>query len=201
MFLLLTAVQPVEVKADENAEHDVYRKNLLKEVLDEDRRISSLAMFNLGFSYLSGNRPQDYVRAYMWFTISAARYKARAFYPLTSREKLILRMTPEQIESAEQMAHLTQIVREALSNVVHHAQATRVVVNLHCENGTMRLTVSDNGIAMPVATDERDEYPGRGILNMRTRARLMGGEFVLESTPGQGTQVMVTAPCGAEVAE
>ena len=95
----------MEVKADENAQHDVYRKNLLKEVLDEDRRISSLAMFNLGFSYLSGNSPQDHLRAYMWFTISAARYKARAFYALTSREKLILRMTPVQIESAEQMAH------------------------------------------------------------------------------------------------
>jgi TPR repeat protein len=108
MFLLPAAFQPVgvvEVRADENARHDVYRERLLKELLDEDRRISSLTMFNLGYSYLPGNNPQDHIRAYMWFTISAARHKAHAFYALTSREKLKRKMTLEQIESAEQMAH------------------------------------------------------------------------------------------------
>lgn len=103
--------------------------------------------------------------------------------------------------TAEQITHLTQITREALSNVVQHAQATRVVVSLRCENGRLRLTVSDDGVGMPVTTAEHDEYRGEGISNMRARVRLMGGEFALEGAPGQGTRVVVAVPCGVEVAK
>ncbi len=98
--------------------------------------------------------------------------------------------------TSHQIAHLTQIVREALSNVVRHARASHVVVSLHCEGQTLRLTVADDGIGVPMTSGEG--HRGRGISNMRARARLMGGECTLESTLGQGTRVVVTVPCGWE---
>lgn len=103
--LLLFAVYAPGAAADEDAQDIAFREELLKEALYDDRRISAWAMFNLGQSYLPRvGYPHDYVRAYMWYTISAARNEGNAFYPTTSRAKIISRMTPEQIETAEQMA-------------------------------------------------------------------------------------------------
>jgi signal transduction histidine kinase len=102
--------------------------------------------------------------------------------------------------TVSQIAHLTQIVREALSNVIQHARATCVVVSLRCEGGKLRLTVADDGIGIPMTTTGSDGHRGRGISNMRSRAHLMGGECTLESTLGQGTRVAIAIPCGREVA-
>jgi signal transduction histidine kinase len=95
-------------------------------------------------------------------------------------------------------AHLTQIAREALSNVVQHANATQVVVGLHYLGDQTRLVVADNGEGMQVPDIEGQGQESYGISNMRTRARLIGGELALESKPGQGTRVVVTVPCGNE---
>jgi len=96
------------------------------------------------------------------------------------------------------IAHLAQIAREALSNVVQHAQANHVVISLHYEGKQTRLVVADDGTGMRLPAIEGNGQERHGIPNMQTRARLMGGELVLESAPGQGTRVMVTVPCDME---
>ncbi|UCC65543.1 MAG: sensor histidine kinase [Anaerolineae bacterium] len=95
-------------------------------------------------------------------------------------------------------AHLTQIAREALSNVVQHAQARRVLVSLQYEGDQIRLSVADDGRGMQVGEVDGDGQTGHGIANMRARARLMGGDLSLASGPGRGTRAEVTVPCGAE---
>lgn len=97
-----------------------------------------------------------------------------------------------------QIAHLTQIVREALSNVMQHAHATHVMVALQCEGEKMRLVIADDGVGIQAGKNGHDDGHGRGLANIQARARLLGGEYAMESIPGQGTRIALTFPCGAE---
>ena len=80
-----------------------------------------------------------------------------------------------------------RIAQEALTNVVRHAQASCVNVVLHGENGLLHLSVLDNGRGFNPL--ELSEVEGLGVLGMRERASLVGGDLVVKSVLGQGTQV------------
>lgn len=95
-----------------------------------------------------------------------------------------------------------RIAQEALSNVVQHAQATRVTVRLRFTDDEVTLTVEDNGIGFDVP--ERPEGLARaghfGLLGMQERAALVGGRLTLESEAspraperGDGHYTRVTA--------
>jgi len=92
---------------------------------------------------------------------------------------------------------LLAIVREALSNVVRHAQAMTATV-------TVRKT--ERGATITVADDGRGFAPGRaapdhhGLANMRSRALDLGGRLEVRSTPGEGTRIIASVPLdrGAE---
>jgi signal transduction histidine kinase len=95
-------------------------------------------------------------------------------------------------------AHLSQIAREALSNVVQHANADRVLIRLSYEGQEMRLVVTDDGVGIKDLGVSNEDLQGHGIPNMQARARLMGGDLNLQSVPGQGTRVKVIVPCDRE---
>jgi len=97
----------------------------------------------------------------------------------------------------QQIAHITQIAREALSNVVQHAEASRVSVNLSYLGYATRLVVADNGKGATLDSlgDNEHEYLSRGIANMQARARLMDGLLDLDSRPGEGFRLVLTIPC------
>jgi signal transduction histidine kinase len=86
---------------------------------------------------------------------------------------------------------LFRILQEALTNVARHARATRVTVRLAQEDGNVSLEVRDNGGGI-----RKEQLAGRslGVLGMRERATLLGGEFHIGSTPGNGTTVTVRIP-------
>lgn len=88
-----------------------------------------------------------------------------------------------------------RIVQEALANALKHARTTRVEVDLRKEGDALFVTVSDRGVGFQGAPGET---PGRGLglLSMRERARLLGGDCVIESAPERGTQVRVRLPLG-----
>jgi signal transduction histidine kinase len=88
-----------------------------------------------------------------------------------------------------QIGHLLAITNEALSNVARHAQATRARLSAIVQDGRLRLEIRDNGRGLPV-----DYVIGYGLRNMRDRARLLGGELIVESRPGHGTVVVVDVP-------
>jgi len=89
----------------------------------------------------------------------------------------------------ETETHLFRIVQEALTNVARHANASRVTIFLRAENGSIRLTVSDNGRGM-----ESPNHAGMGLTGMRARARSAGGDCNISSTTGGGVTVDVSAP-------
>jgi signal transduction histidine kinase len=97
---------------------------------------------------------------------------------------------------SQQMAHITQVAREALSNVVQHAQAQHVTVNLSYHGDETRLTVADDGKGAYPAALVSDGRGGHGIPNMQARARLLRGDLLLETRPGHGFKLVLAVPCG-----
>ncbi|WP_034386855.1 PAS domain-containing sensor histidine kinase [Comamonas composti] len=89
-----------------------------------------------------------------------------------------------------------RIFQEALTNVARHAKATAVVVRLRHEADDFVLEIEDNGCGM-AAADCFEPNPLRfslGLISMRERAHELGGELRIDSAPGQGTRVVLTAP-------
>jgi signal transduction histidine kinase len=98
---------------------------------------------------------------------------------------------------SQRVAHITQIAREALSNVVQHASASHVTVSLSYLGYATRLAVVDNGQGAPLDSldQEEHEYLSQGLANMQARARLMDGLLDVDSRPGEGFRLVLTIPC------
>lgn len=98
-----------------------------------------------------------------------------------------------ELDSSEQI-HVLQVVREALSNVEHHAHASRAVVRLASERGQVRVTVDDDGIGIRDAEPPPHHY---GLAIMRDRATTLGGTLRVARRSEGGTRVeLVFSPRG-----
>jgi PAS domain S-box-containing protein len=88
--------------------------------------------------------------------------------------------------------NLYRVVQEALNNVSKHAKAANVSITLARPNGTVLLTVQDDGAGFDVSSTT----PGRslGLTGMGERAALLGGEVEILSTRGKGTSVSIRVP-------
>jgi signal transduction histidine kinase len=86
---------------------------------------------------------------------------------------------------------LLAVLREALSNAVRHARASRVAVIVAVADGRLRLSVTDDGIGAITPFDERS-----GLANMRQRAERQGGGFTILPNPDGGTRVEWSVPVG-----
>lgn len=99
----------------------------------------------------------------------------------------------ENVElSHEQATAVFRIFQEALTNVLRHARATRVEVALKREAAWLVLTVSDDGRGM--TAEELSGSRTLGLLGMRERANLVGGELDIRGEEGRGTTVTVRIP-------
>ena len=91
--------------------------------------------------------------------------------------------------SPENTGQLLSIAREALSNIARHSRATQGTVRVEDKDGTIKLTVSDNGVGFD--PDRQRGASHQGLINMRARAAAIGGNLLLESAPGGGTRIIV----------
>lgn len=88
-----------------------------------------------------------------------------------------------------------RIVQESLRNVERHAEASRVRVHLSFTPGLLQLTVVDDGQGFSEPGSVlQGPTGGLGLLGMRERAALLGGELEIETSPGRGTRVEVRLP-------
>lgn len=96
----------------------------------------------------------------------------------------------------DRQKHLQQIVREALSNVVRHAKASRALVRISAESELLVVTVEDNGQGLPTEDNFSIRPPGKGLglRNIRSRADLLGGRLEIFSRPGEGTKLVISVP-------
>jgi len=87
---------------------------------------------------------------------------------------------------------LFHVAQQAMQNVMHHARARKVNVEIANDDGRIRLSVADDGIGF------RAEDPqGLGLRGIRERVEVCGGRMTIETAPGRGARVTVEVPCGA----
>jgi signal transduction histidine kinase len=96
---------------------------------------------------------------------------------------------------SERVAHITQVAREALSNVVQHSGASHVSVSLSYSGESTRLTIHDNGKGLAPDLAIADIATGNGISNMQARAHMLGGELELRNEAGGGLRLDLVLPC------
>lgn len=86
-----------------------------------------------------------------------------------------------------------RIVQEALTNVVRHAGVEEVVVRVWANENLLGVEVEDHGKGFDAAAAMSSPISS-GLSGMRERVTLFGGEFAIESVPGQGTRLRVSLP-------
>ena len=91
---------------------------------------------------------------------------------------------------------LYRTAQEAVTNVVKHAQASHVNIQLAFGDQEVTLAVSDDGAGMDVDIAQRAAVYGRGfgLAGIRERVRLVGGDLEMQSTPGTGTSLSIRVP-------
>jgi len=86
-----------------------------------------------------------------------------------------------------------RVAQEALTNVARHAQCDSAQLRLRYEPKEVKLTVHDDGVGI-VPRPETSAERGWGIAGMRERVEAVGGQLLIDSTPGQGTTVVAIVP-------
>lgn len=88
-----------------------------------------------------------------------------------------------------------RVCQESLNNVSRHSKATRVEISLVCSNGKAFLRVHDNGCGFRAEQVLAQGLPGHiGLHGMRERVQAMGGDLIIKSEPGAGTQLEARVP-------
>mgnify|MGYP001570252337 CR=1 FL=1 len=91
---------------------------------------------------------------------------------------------------------LYRMVQESLTNVARHAQATEVIVSLFRDaSGTITLDINDNGKGF--SNVDQSMRRSFGLIGMRERAAMLGGEMKVHSQPGAGTSIEIVIPRGS----
>lgn len=145
--------------------------------------------------------------------ISQARRLARGLYPTeiegegivpaldhlatTLSDRFNIRCTFERrcdLPSLErtQAFHLYRIAQEATNNAIRHGQARIIRIGLASKNGTVRLSVHDDGVGFVPPTTK---FQGMGLHIMKYRAQMLGGSFDIQRRKSGGTEVVCTFTC------
>src|ERR1019366_4250246 len=102
--------------------------------------------------------------------------------------------------------NLLLIVKEVMHNVVKHAHATRLDVQLRLNTTELKLQMADNGCGFgnhesdPEGLRAPDHHRGSGLDNLRERAASLGGSCCIDSAPARGTTVTLILPFGVSKA-
>jgi PAS domain S-box-containing protein len=96
--------------------------------------------------------------------------------------------------AASSETHLYRITQEILTNIFKHAKAESVDITLERRDGSVKLTVTDNGVGFEPKKHKPSGGSGLGLIGMRERAAILGGSTEIDSRPGKGTTIVVTIP-------
>jgi PAS domain S-box-containing protein len=123
----------------------------------------------------------------------ALQFEARRFEERTGIHCEVRLPEAEPVLTTQQATALFRMFQESLTNVARHAEARTVEVELRAEAGAIILTVQDDGRGITEADIARPE--SLGLLGMKERAELLGGEIIFQRKAGrQGTVVTARIP-------
>lgn len=153
-------------------------KQSLQQIRDLSHRLRPAMLDELGL-----------VPTLRWFT---RRFADRSGVEVDFR---VEKIDEERLESAIETA-LYRVVQESLTNVVRHAEAERVQVDLIIEPDRVVVRIEDDGEDWdPVLEDDSDGHlPGLGLLGMKERVSSLGGVFTAERCDGGGVRIDVEVP-------
>lgn len=94
---------------------------------------------------------------------------------------------PQDVQMSSQKRHnISMVVKEAIHNVIKHANATEVIINGGFKGNMLEVSIGDNGRGFKLG-----ENPGNGLTNMKRRMEDIGGHCSIESQLGKGTVVCI----------
>jgi PAS domain S-box-containing protein len=112
-------------------------------------------------------------------------FTARSYIRGSFRHKNIPEAVPQEIATC-----LYRVTQESLNNVVRHAEASRVDVELTGTQSELMVTITDNGVGFDSEQSRNGTY-GLGLLGMKERVALVHGDLAVISAVGKGTRVQV----------
>jgi len=125
---------------------------------------------------------------------AAIEWMARDFQNRTGIGCKVTIQAVDKISDTVRTTAIFRIVQEALTNVMRHAAASQVNVSLEKKDDTLIVEVRDNGIG--IMEGRFIDSRSLGLIGIRERVLLLGGEAVISGKPGEGTLVRVTLPMG-----
>jgi PAS domain S-box-containing protein len=160
----------------------VATKSLVHEVTENVRRISHdlwpAMLEDLGL-----------VPALRWYT---NRISKATNIDLQLKTTMAVERLPDEPKTV-----LYRAVQEGLTNILKHARADRVKIQLKPNDKFIELHIEDNGVGFKVeeVLDNEKQNGGLGLLGMRERVKLVGGTLDIISNPGKGTKLLIKVPC------
>ena len=126
------------------------------------------------------------------FANYVAQFTREFFRPTQLRTRLDLPADlPEHRLAAETRHQLFLLVKESFNNIVRHAQASEVRLQLACSNGDLQLTIADNGKGL---ANEATAKNRNGLANLHERIERLGGSLRIESKAGEGVRLNFVLP-------
>jgi signal transduction histidine kinase/ligand-binding sensor domain-containing protein len=106
---------------------------------------------------------------------------------------------PASTASADLRRGMLLIAKEAVSNIVEHAEATAVEIDLSVHDSRLRMVIEDDGHGLPMVPPTQPAGPGgNGLGNMQARAADLGGSCRIEPAVPHGTRIVVDMPLSPE---
>jgi two-component system sensor histidine kinase DegS len=174
--LIIQSEYLLQIAADESLKREIHElKASAEESIEELRR--SLRMMREDFELTRGL--EEYVTTFRERTQLNVRFERTGY--------------PEKLPPDAQLT-LFRVLQECLSNAAKHAGAREINVKLAFDAGRVQLAVRDDGKGFDPRTTPHGHY---GLLNMRERAMKLGGEVVIDSALGKGSQVSLSLPVRA----
>ncbi len=92
--------------------------------------------------------------------------------------------------------NLFRLSQEALNNIVKHSEAKEFSIQLTIDEEYLRLIIEDDGVGFNLKQVEKEQISSKsmGLINMQERVLAFNGELIIESSPGEGTEIMVEIP-------
>jgi signal transduction histidine kinase len=123
---------------------------------------------------------------------AAIEWQAEEFQKRTGM-KCRISLPPHEFDlDKDKSTNLFRILQESLTNVIRHANATRVEINLSVKNGELRLEVLDNGKGIP--EEAVNNLTSFGLIGIKERVHSLDGEVRIDGTPNAGTRIIAKIP-------